>query len=64
MRDINEKREREKRIVTQIIELYCRKKHGGRELCPKCRELAEYGKQDVLFKLQDALLQTTNASEN
>ena len=45
MRDINEKRGREKRIVTQMIELYCRKKHGGRELCPECRELAEYARQ-------------------
>ena len=35
MKDINEKREREKRIVTQMIELYCRKKHGGREICPE-----------------------------
>ena len=45
MKDINEKREREKRIFTQMIELYCRKKHGGRELCPECRELAEYARQ-------------------
>lgn len=45
MRDIREKREREKRIVAQMIELYCRKKHGGRELCPECRELAEYARQ-------------------
>ena len=45
MRDIREKREREKRIVTQMIELYCRKKHGGRELCQECRELAEYARQ-------------------
>ena len=45
MRDIREKREREKRIVTQMIELYCRKKHGGMELCPECRELAEYARQ-------------------
>lgn len=45
MRDIREKREREKRIVTQMIELYCRKKHGSRELCQECRELAEYARQ-------------------
>ena len=45
MRDIREKREREKCVVTQMIELYSRKKHGGRELCPECRELAEYARQ-------------------
>ncbi len=45
MRDIKEKREREKCIVTQMIGLYCRKKHGGRELCGECKELAEYARQ-------------------
>lgn len=40
------KREKEKRIVSLMIRLYCRKKHGGRkageELCEECRELEDY----------------------
>lgn len=36
------KREREKRVVELMITLYCRKNHGGKELCPECRELLSY----------------------
>lgn len=39
MRDIREKREREKRIVTQMIELYCRKNHGGRGFAKSAESL-------------------------
>ena len=41
------KREREKRMVSEMIALYCRKRHGTRagELCPECAELAEYARQ-------------------
>lgn len=39
------KRQREKQMVTEMIRLYCRKKHGGRELCPDCAALAEYARQ-------------------
>ena len=41
------KREREKRMVSEMIALYCRKRHGthGGELCPECDELAEYAGQ-------------------
>lgn len=41
------KREREKRMVSEMIALYCRKRHGARagELCPECAELAEYARQ-------------------
>lgn len=44
------KREREKRMVSEMIALYCRKRHGERgssrpgELCPECAELAEYAR--------------------
>ena len=38
------KRQREKQMVTEMIRLYCRKKHGGRELCPECAALAEYAR--------------------
>ena len=40
--NIENKREREKQLVTQMITLYCRKNHGGKTLCEECRELAEY----------------------
>ncbi|MGN1110123.1 MAG: nitrous oxide-stimulated promoter family protein [Oscillospiraceae bacterium] len=38
------KRRHEKQMVTEMIRLYCRKKHGGRELCPDCAALAEYAR--------------------
>lgn len=37
--------EREKRTVRQMIALYCRGKHGGRELCPSCESLWRYACQ-------------------
>lgn len=45
VRDIQTKREREKEMVSQMIKLYCRKKHNGKALCPDCAELAEYARQ-------------------
>ncbi len=42
--DITKKREREKKMVSQMIRLYCRKKNSGKELCRQCAELAEYAK--------------------
>lgn len=39
------KRHREKATVEQMIKLYCRKNHGGKTLCPACRELLEYALQ-------------------
>ena len=40
------KREREKRMVSEMIALWCRAKHGtrGGELCPECAELAAYAR--------------------
>lgn len=37
-----DKRDREKRVVTEMIRLYCRKNHRTKEICPDCRALAEY----------------------
>ncbi len=34
----------EKRVVEQMIRLYCRKKEGNRELCQSCAELLHYAK--------------------
>lgn len=39
-----EKREKEIRVVGEMIRLYCRKNHGAKELCPECRELYDYAK--------------------
>lgn len=55
MRDTESKREREKKMVSEMIALYCKKKHHTKitrkkdglhkeELCPECRELAEYAR--------------------
>ncbi len=47
MKSIQSKREKEKRIVSDMIALYCRKNHGSGkgELCEQCAELAAYAKQ-------------------
>lgn len=43
--DTQTKREREKRMVSQMIALYCRKKHHARgDLCPQCAALDAYAK--------------------
>ncbi len=43
--DLEAKRQREKETVSLMISLYCRKKHGGRELCPECAALDAYAKK-------------------
>lgn len=46
MKDTAGKREREKELVSQMIALYCRKKHGGkRALCAQCAALDSYARQ-------------------
>ena len=42
--DVQTKREREKETVSLMIRLYCRKKHGGKTLCPACDELDAYAR--------------------
>lgn len=32
----------EKTTVERMINLYCRKRHGNKVLCPECEELKEY----------------------
>ncbi|MGC4018151.1 MAG: nitrous oxide-stimulated promoter family protein [Muricomes sp.] len=45
-RSVESKREREKKMVSQMIALYCKKKHHTREgLCPECEELLHYAVQ-------------------
>lgn len=42
-KSVESKREREKRTVSLMISIYCRKKHGTKKgLCPECRKLQEY----------------------
>ena len=45
MKNIALKREREKRMVSQMIALYCRKKHHTRgTLCSDCAALESYAR--------------------
>lgn len=43
MKTVEEKREKEKAIVLEMIKLYCRKNHKcENELCSECKKLSEY----------------------
>lgn len=45
MVDIEKKRQQEKKMVSEMIRLYCRKKHGcKKELCTECAALEEYAR--------------------
>ena len=45
MGTVETRREREKRVVSEMIALYCRKKHGPRRgLCPDCAALDAYAR--------------------
>ena len=45
--DIKSKREKEKELVSFMIELYCKKKHKSKTLCPECKELDAYARSRV-----------------
>lgn len=46
MSKIETKRQREKKTVSLMICLYCKKKHGmKKELCPDCQALSDYAMQ-------------------
>ncbi len=46
MKSVETKREREKKMVSEMIALYCRKNHGTRgTLCPECAALNLYAQQ-------------------
>lgn len=48
MKNIETKREREKRIVSLMISLYCRKRHGTKHgLCSECAALDTYARQRI-----------------
>ena len=43
MKTVQDKRQREKQLVSQMIALYCRRNHHTRgALCPDCAALNEY----------------------
>lgn len=45
-KDVQTKREREKTMVSEMIALYCKKKHGTkRKLCDDCAALDVYARQ-------------------
>lgn len=41
-KSVEKKRDREKRVITEMVKLYCRKNHKERELCDECREVLNY----------------------
>ena len=43
--------DKEKEIITLMIKLYCKKKHGSSngELCNECRELEEYAYKRLTY---------------
>ena len=47
MKNLQTKREREKRMVSEMIALYCRKNHASPKgrICPECAALTEYARQ-------------------
>lgn len=45
MESIQKKREREKKLVSEMIHLYCKKNHHTKSLCPSCTQLEAYAKQ-------------------
>lgn len=47
MDKIQEKINFEKKIVSQMIEIYCKKKHENSELCEECREVLDYAHKRI-----------------
>ena len=49
MDKIQRKRQKEQRVVEEMIRLYCRKNHGSApgSLCPDCRALAGYAQARI-----------------
>ena len=43
--DVKTKRQREIETVSLMIAIYCRKKPGGKNLCPDCAALDAYARQ-------------------
>lgn len=41
------RKEAEKRVIRQMIGIFCRHREGNRELCSDCRELLEYAEERI-----------------
>ncbi|MEB3024802.1 MULTISPECIES: nitrous oxide-stimulated promoter family protein [unclassified Parvimonas] len=41
-KSVEKKRDREKKVITEMVKLYCRKNHKKGELCDECREVLNY----------------------
>lgn len=44
---ITTKRNKEKAVITFMVELYCYKKHHKQNLCPDCRDLLQYAHKRI-----------------
>ena len=42
MPNISKKRNKEKQVVGLMIDIYCKKKHKTKKLCPQCQALKDY----------------------
>ena len=42
MKSVESKREKEKKIVSLMISVYCKNKHHRKQLCEECQALQEY----------------------
>ena len=41
-KSIEKKRDREKKVISEMVKLYCRKNHKKRELCDECKDVLNY----------------------
>lgn len=41
-KSVEKKRDREKKVITEMVKLYCRKNHKNGELCDECNEVLNY----------------------
>lgn len=54
--------EKEARILTRFLEIFCREKHKTNSLCPECSELLEYAKKRLSFCPYDPKPKCKNCS--
>ncbi|MFT4452031.1 nitrous oxide-stimulated promoter family protein [Parvimonas sp. G1425] len=40
--NIEKKRDREKKVITEMVKLYCKKNHKNDKLCDECRDVLNY----------------------
>lgn len=41
-KSVEKKRDREKKVITEMVKLYCKKNHKNGELCDECNEILNY----------------------